>query len=271
MFELLKEKFENVVRTIKKTGKIREENIHDALKQIKMALLEADVNYRVVKDFLEKVKNKALGQEVLKSVTPFQQLIKIVQDEITSLIHTDNHIPKLLPSNRINKIILCGLNGAGKTTTTIKLAKYFKQNKALIIAADIYRPAAIDQLIQLGKKNGVEIFSNKDEKKPVNIIKKGIKFAEENDFNLIIIDTAGRMDVNDELMNELKEIESFVKPDYNILVSDSMTGQLVVDVVNKFKEYVNISGVVLSKFDSDVKGGIALSLKFLTEIDVLFL
>lgn len=271
MFEILKDKFEHVVRTIKKTGKIREENIQDALKQIKMALLEADVNYRVVKSFLEKVKNKALGKEVLKSVTPFQQFVKIVQDEITSLIKTDTEIPKILPNNRLNKIVLCGLNGSGKTTTTLKLAKYFTNNKPLIIAADTYRPAAIDQLIQLGKKNSIDVFHDKKEKNPLKIIEKGINYAKESQYNILIIDTAGRMDINTELMDELKSINDYTNPDYNILVCDGMTGQLVVDVVNTFKEYIQITGVILSKFDSDIKGGIALSLKFLTDSDILFL
>lgn len=271
MFGLLKEKFENIIRVIKKTGKIREENIQQALKQIKMALLEADVNYRVVKSFLENVKNKALGKEVLKSVTPFQQFIKIVQDEIVHLINSDHHLPKILPANRLNKIIVCGLNGSGKTTTTLKLAKYFKNNKTLIIAADVYRPAAIEQLIQLGKKNGVDIFSLPEEKNPLKIIKNGIDYAKKNSYNLLICDTAGRMEINKELMNELKKIEDIIKPDYNLLVTDAMTGQLVVDVVSKFKEYINIYGVILSKFDSDIKGGIALSLKFLTGCNICFL
>ncbi len=271
MFGLLKEKFENIIRVIKKTGKIREENIQHALKQIKMALLEADVNYRVVKSFLENVKNKALGEEVLKSVTPFQQFIKIVQDEIVHLINSDHHLPKILPANRLNKIIVCGLNGSGKTTTTLKLAKYFKNNKTLIIAADVYRPAAVEQLIQLGKKNGVDIFSLPEEKNPLKIIKNGIDYAKKNSYNLMICDTAGRMEINKELMNELKKIEDIIKPDYNLLVTDAMTGQLVVDVVSKFKEYINIYGVILSKFDSDIKGGIALSLKFLTGCDICFL
>ncbi len=271
MFINLKNKFEEIIRYIKKTGKIREENIQEAIKNIKMALLEADVNYKVVKKFLERVKKKALGKEVLKSVTPFQQFVKIVHDEIINLIKTDNHIPKILPSNRINKIIICGLNGSGKTTTTAKLAKYFKNNKTLIIAADIHRPAAVDQLIQLGNKNSIDIFSIKKEKDPLKIIKKGISHAEKNKYNLIIIDTAGRMEINKKLMNELSGINKLVKPDYSLIVTDSMTGQLVVDVVNKFKEYINIDGVILSKFDSDIRGGIALSLKFLTGIDLLFM
>lgn len=271
MLEILKDKFEDIIRYIKKTGKIREENIQEALKKIKMGLLEADVNYKVVKKFLGKIKNKALGEKVLKSVTPSQQFIRIVQDEITSLIKTDHQIPEILPCNRINKVVISGLNGSGKTTTTVKLAKYFKNNKTIIIAADVYRPAAKNQLIQLGKKNNVDIFSVKQEKDPLKIIKNGLKHAKENNYNLVIIDTAGRMEINEELMNELSKINKLTEPDYSLLVTDAMTGQLVADVVNRFKEYINIDGVILSKFDSDVRGGIVLSLKFLTGIDILFI
>ena len=271
MLEILKDKFDDVIRYIKKTGKIREENIREALKKIKMALLEADVNYKAVKKFLNEVKNKSFGEKVLKSVTPFQQFIKIVQDEIINLINTYNKIPKVLPSNRINKIVISGLNGSGKTTATIKLAKYFKNNKSIIITADVYRPDAKYQLYKLGKKNNIDIFSKKEEKDPFKIIKNGLKYAEENNYNIVIIDTAGRMEINKELMNELNKIHKLVKPDYSLLVADAMTGQMVADVVNKFKEYIEINGVILSKFDSDVKGGIALSLKFLTGTDILFI
>ena len=203
MFRILKDKFEDIIRYIKKTGKIREENIQEAIKKIKMALLEADVNYKVVRQFLKQVENKALSEKVLKSVTPFQQFVRIVQDEIINLIKTDNSIPKILPANRVNKIVISGLNGSGKTTTTVKVAKYFKNNKSIIIAGDVYRPAAVEQLIQLGKKNNVDVFSIKKEKDPLKIIKNGIKYAKENNYNLVIIDTAGRMEINKELMNEL--------------------------------------------------------------------
>jgi len=271
MLEILKDKFKDIMRYIKKTGKIRKENIQEAMKKIKIALLEADVNYKVVKEFLKQVETKALGEKVLKSVTPFQQFIKIVEDEIINLIKVEHQISKILPTNRLNKIMVSGLNGSGKTTTAIKLAKYFKNNKNLIIAADLYRPAAIEQLLQMGKKNNIDIFYLKDEKNVLKVIKKGIQYAQENKYNLVITDTAGRMEVDHDLMDELAKIYRNLEPDYSLLVTDAMTGQMVVDVVNKFKEYINIDGAILSKFDSDVRGGIALSLKFLTKVEILFL
>lgn len=271
MFEILKEKFEDVMRYVKRTGKIREENIQEALKQIKLGLLEADVNYKVVKTFLDSIKEKVIGQDVLHGVSPSQQFIKIVHDEIENLIKYETSIPQSFPTNKITKILLCGLNGSGKTTTIIKLAKYFKKNKCLIIAADLYRPAAIEQLKQLGKKNNIDIYSDLNEKNPIKLLKEGLKFSEDNGFNLVLIDSAGRMEVNEELMKELKQLADTAKSDYNIAVIDAMTGQLIIDVITKFKDYIKINGAILTKFDSDTKGGAALSLKYLTNIDILFL
>ena len=273
MFDTLREKFDNVVRLLKRTGKIREENITEALKSIKLALLEADVNYKVVKDFLENVKTKSLGEKVLKSVTPAQQFIKIVYDEIVELIKSEKIIiPKTLPPNRVNKILLFGLNGSGKTTSTIKLAKFMKNMKPIIIAADIHRPAAIDQLIQLGKKYNIDIFYDKESKNPVKIVKAGLKYADKNSYNLAIIDTAGRLEIDEELMDELKAIEKEAKPHYNFMVIDSLTGQQGINVLLKFKENISkIDGVILTKFDSDTRGGIVLSLKYLTDISILFI
>ncbi len=273
MFETLRDKFDGVVRVLKKTGKIREENIEEALKTIKLALLEADVNYKVTKKFLEEVKSAALGEKVLKSVTPAQQFVKIVHDEIVKLIRADRPIiPASLPNNRVNKIMLFGLNGSGKTTTTVKIARYFKNLKPILIAADTYRPAAVEQLKQLGEKFGIEVYYEEGEKDPVNIVKNGLKYADKNSFSLAIIDTAGRFEVNQELMDELKRIDKAVKPHYRFMVIDALTGQQGINVLLEFKKYFDkIDGVVLTKFDSDTRGGIVLSLKFLTDISIVFL
>ncbi len=273
MFDTLRDKFDGVVRLLKKTGKIREENISEALKLIKLALLEADVNYKVVKSFLDKVKKESEGERVLKSVTPTQQFIKIVHDEIINLIRAEKQIiPKVLPNNRVNKVMLFGLNGSGKTTTTVKIAKYFKNLKPLLIAADTYRPAAVEQLIQLGKKYNIDVYYDKDDKNPVKIVKNGLKYADKNSYSLAVIDTAGRFEVNQELMDELKKIDKEIKPDYRFMVIDSLTGQQGINVLLEFRKYFDkIDGVVLTKFDSDTRGGIVLSLKFLTDISIVFL
>ena len=272
MLDLLKEKFQDIYRYITKTGKIREENIEEAVKKIKLALLEADVHYKVVKNFIENVKSKSLGEKVLKSVTPSQQFIKIVYDEIVHLFGNKEKIfPVNFPTNRVTSILLVGLNGSGKTTSCIKLAKRYVKFNPIVIAADTKRAAAIEQLIILGKKSNIPVFYNKDEKDAIKIIKSGLEFCEENNYNLAIIDSAGRMEVDDELMKELHDINKNIKPDWSIFVGDATAGQNIINVLLKFKEFIKIDGVLLTKFDSDARGGASLSLKYITGLDIFFI
>jgi len=272
MLDLLKEKFQDIYRYITKTGKIREENIEEAVKKIKLALLEADVHYKVVKNFIENVKSKSLGEKVLKSVTPSQQFIKIVYDEIVHLFGNKEKIfPVNFPTNRVTSILLVGLNGSGKTTSCIKLAKRYVKFNPIVIAADTKRAAAIEQLIILGKKYNIPVFYNKDEKDAIKIIKSGLEFCEENNYNLAIIDSAGRMEVDDDLMKELQDINKNIKPDWSIFVGDATAGQNIINVLLKFKEFIKIDGVMLTKFDSDARGGASLSLKYITRLDIFFI
>ncbi len=272
MLELIREKFEDIYRYIRGTGKIREENIDEAVRKIKLALLESDVNYKVVKHFIENVKTKALGEKVLKSITPSQQFIKIVYDELVALLGTESvSFPDNFPTNKITTILLVGLNGSGKTTTAIKLANRYKKSNPVVIAADPYRPAAIQQAVALGKKYNIPVFADTEESSPLKIIKKGLKYSEDKKYNLVIIDTAGRMEVNDELMDEIKEIYKKIEPDFVIFVADALTGQNLINVAMEFQKVLNINGVILTKFDSDARGGAALSLKYMTKLDIYFI
>lgn len=268
----MRDKFEDVFRFIKGTGKIRQENIEQALKKIKMAFLEADVNYRVVRHFIDEVKKKALGESVLKSVSPSQQFIKIVYDEMVKLLGTQTvSLPETFPVNKQTIIMLVGLNGSGKTTTAIKLARKYNKSNPVVIAADPYRPAAVDQLLIMGKKYSIPVFYDKKETFPLRIIQKGIKDSKEKKYNLIIIDTAGRMEMNKELMNEIKEIAQKIKPDYRIFVADALTGQNLINVAKEFQLSTPLNGAILTKFDSDARGGAALSLKYLTKTDIFYI
>lgn len=269
MFENLSDRLQNVVKNIKGYGKITEENIGDILREVRLVLLEADVDYTVVKEFTNKVKDKALGVEVQNSLKPSEQFLKILKDELLSLLGKSN---TSLPNNKFNVVMLVGLQGSGKTTTIGKLGNLVrkKQSKNLLfIACDIYRPAAIDQLKQIGKELGIEVFSL-DSKNPVEIAESGIKYAKENNFDYVFIDTAGRLHIDEELMNELKNIESNIKSDEIILVIDSMIGQDSINVIKGFNDALNITGVILTKFDGDTKGGVALSVRHLTNVPIKF-
>ncbi len=269
MFENLSDRLQNVVKNIKGYGKITEDNIGDILREVRLVLLEADVDYTVVKEFTNKVKEKALGVDVQTSLKPSDMFLKILKDELLNLLGKPD---TNLPNNKFNVLMLVGLQGSGKTTTIGKLGNLVRKKyskKPLFIACDIYRPAAIDQLKQIGKELNIEVFSM-DSKDPSEIAESGIKFAKENNYDYVFIDTAGRLHIDEELMNELKNIESKVKLDETILVIDSMIGQDSINVIKGFSEALNVTGVVLTKFDGDTKGGVALSVRHLTNIPIKF-
>ncbi|NBI29568.1 signal recognition particle protein [Chengkuizengella marina] len=270
-FEGLSNRLQNVFGKLKGKGKVSENDVKEAMREVRLALLEADVNFKVVKDFINKVKEKAIGQEVMKSFTPGMVIIDIVNKELTSLMGETHS--KLNKSNKPPTVIMmAGLQGAGKTTTTGKLAKYLqKQNhKPLLIAADIYRPAAIKQLQILGEQIDTPVFSLGDKANPVEIAKQGLQQAKENHNDYVIIDTAGRLHIDEDLMNELKDIKETVKPDEVLLVVDSMTGQDAVNVAESFNQQLELTGVVLTKLDGDTRGGAALSVKAVTGKPIKF-
>ncbi|RMG60543.1 MAG: signal recognition particle protein, partial [Deltaproteobacteria bacterium] len=259
MFESLTEKFEQIVRTLRGKGKITEENIQDAVRDVRRALLEADVNYRVVKEFVERVREKSLGEEVLRSLTPEQHFIKIVHEELTSLMGSEAE-PLNLKRTPPVPLFVVGLQGSGKTTTAAKLALYLKKQKRrpILVAADVYRPAAIDQLRTLGKQIKVEVYSDTEGKgSPVDICREAVRYAELNGYDTVIVDTAGRLHVDEELMQELEAMKEAVSPQEVLLVADAMTGQDAVNVAQTFHERVGITGVVLTKLDGDARGGAA--------------
>jgi len=242
---------------------ITESNIKKTLSQIKIALLDADVNISVVKNFINSVSEEALGEKVLRSVKPGEQFVKIVYDRLVEILGNKTQDLNLKPKDTLTIILLAGLQGSGKTTTTAKLANLIKKNdnrKILLVACDVYRPAAIDQLIRLGEIAGVEVFTG-DKKDPIKIAKDAVKFAKENSFDTLIIDTAGRLHIDKEMMNEVQKIAKEVKPDEILFVADAMTGQTAADIANEFNSYLNITGVILTKFDSDTRGGAAFSIK----------
>ncbi|NDI33418.1 signal recognition particle protein [Chengkuizengella sediminis] len=270
-FEGLSSRLQNVFGKLKGKGKVSENDVKEAMREVRLALLEADVNFKVVKDFINKVKEKATGLEVMKSFTPGMVIIDIVNKELTALMGETQS--KLNKSNKPPTVIMmAGLQGAGKTTTTGKLAKYLqKQNhKPLLVAADIYRPAAIKQLQILGEQIDAPVFSLGDKANPVDIAKQGLQQAKENHNDYVIIDTAGRLHIDEDLMNELKEIKETVQPDEVLLVVDSMTGQDAVNVAESFNEQLELSGVVLTKLDGDTRGGAALSVKAVTGKPIKF-
>ncbi len=270
-FDSLSEKLQNVFRNLRSKGKLTEADVKAALKEVKMALLEADVNFKVVKNFIKTVQEQAVGQNVMNSLTPGQMVIKIVNDELCNLMGSETTELKLNP-NGITVIMMCGLQGAGKTTMTAKIAGKLKQKgkKPLLVACDIYRPAAIEQLQINGKKQGVEVFSMGNKHKPVNIAKAALEYAEKNGFQVVILDTAGRLHIDENMMEELQEIKANVTIDQSLLVVDAMTGQDAVNVAEQFDQKVGIDGVILTKLDSDTRGGAALSIRAVTGKPILY-
>lgn len=271
MFENLSDRLQDVVHKIKGYGKITEENISEMMREIRLSLLEADVNYKVVKEFTNNVKEKALGEEVNKSLNPGELFVKIVKDELTELLGGEN-TPLNISGNPAT-LMLVGLQGSGKTTTIGKLANYLRKNnkkKPLLVACDVYRPAAIDQLKQIGKELNIEVYSE-GKGNPVEISKNGIKYAKDNGCDYVLIDTAGRLQIDESLMDELDNIQKEVNPDETILVIDSMMGQDAINVINGFNDKIKLSGVILTKLDGDTRGGVALSVKHLTNLPIKFI
>ena len=269
MFESLGDRLTNAINKIKGYGKITEENISEIMREIRLALLEADVNYDVVKEFTNTVKEKALGEEVAKSLKPSELFVKIVKDELVELLGGDK--APLYTDGKPSILMMVGLQGTGKTTSIGKLALLLRKKynkKPLLVACDIYRPAAIDQLKQIGKELNIEVFS--EDKNPVEISKDAISYAKENHFDYVLIDTAGRLQIDEELMLELVNINKEVNPNEILLVVDSMTGQSAVDVIKGFNEKLPLTGAILTKLDGDTKGGAALSIRHLTNIPIKY-
>ena len=271
-FDSLSDKLQNIFKNLRGKGRLSEADVKAALKEVKMALLEADVNFKVVKNFIKSVEERAIGQDVMSSLTPGQMVIKIVNEEMISLMGSETTEIKLKSGNEITIIMMAGLQGAGKTTTTAKLAGKFKEKgkKPLLVACDVYRPAAIEQLTINGNKQGVEVFSMGTGHNPVDIAKASIAHAKDNNFNIVILDTAGRLHVDENMMEELINIKNEVEVDQTILVVDSMTGQDAVNVAASFNEKVGIDGVILTKLDGDTRGGAALSIKAVTGKPILY-
>lgn len=271
-FDSLSDKLQNIFKSLRGKGRLTEADVKAALKEVKLALLEADVNFKVVKQFVKAVEERAIGQDVMQSLTPGQMVIKIVNEEMVSLMGSETTEIALKPGNEITVILMAGLQGAGKTTTTAKLAGKFKAKgkKPLLVACDIYRPAAIEQLQINGEKQGVPVFSMGTNNKPVNIAKAAIEHAKNNNFNVVILDTAGRLHVDEDMMAELQEIKENVVVDQTIFVVDSMTGQDAVNVASTFNEKITIDGVILTKLDGDTRGGAALSIRAVTGKPILY-
>jgi len=271
MFDTLGDRLDKAISKIKGYGKITEDNIKDVMKDIRMALLEADVNYKVVKEFTNNVAEKALGQEVSSSINPADMFVKIVKDELVELLGTDNQ--ELYTSGNPSILMLVGLQGSGKTTTAGKLSLYLRKKKSkkpLLVACDIYRPAAIDQLKQIGKELNIEVFSE-DKKDVLEIVNDALEYSKENKFDYVIIDTAGRLQIDESLMEELKSIQKNIKVDETILVIDSMMGQDAINVINGFNDALKLTGVILTKMDGTSRGGVALSVRHLTGIPIKFI
>ncbi|WP_153123637.1 signal recognition particle protein [Peribacillus tepidiphilus] len=271
-FEGLADRLQNTIQKIRGKGKVTEADVKDMMREVRLALLEADVNFKVVKDFVKRVHERAVGQEVLKSLTPGQQVIKVVKEELTQLMGGEQS--KIAVANRPPTVIMMvGLQGAGKTTTTGKLANLLRKKynrKPLLVAADIYRPAAIKQLETLGKQLDMPVFSLGDQVSPVEIAKQAIQKAKEEHRDYVLIDTAGRLHVDEALMDELKDIKELTKPDEIFLVVDAMTGQDAVNVAQSFNEQLGLTGVILTKLDGDTRGGAALSIRSVTNTPIKF-
>ena len=271
-FDSLTEKLQNVFKNLRSKGRLTEDDVKAALKEVKMALLEADVNFRVVKNFTKTVQERAVGQDVMNSLTPGQMVIKLVNEELVNLMGSETTEIKLKNASEITVLLMCGLQGAGKTTTTAKIAGKLKQKgrQPLLAACDIYRPAAIDQLKINGEKQGVEVFSMGTNHKPVDIARAAIQHAAKNKLNVVILDTAGRLHVDEDMMAELQEIKDGVEVDQSILVVDAMTGQDAVNVAKTFDEKIGLDGVILTKLDGDTRGGAALSIRAVTGKPILY-
>ena len=271
-FDSLTEKLQNVFKNLRSKGRLTEDDVKEALKEIKRALLAADVNFKVVKDFIKNVQERAIGQDVMNGLNPGQMVIKIVNEELVKLMGSETTEIKLQPGSAITVIMMAGLQGAGKTTTTAKLAgKYkLKGKKPLLVACDVYRPAAIKQLQVNGEKQGVEVFSMGDNHKPANIAKAALEHAQKNGNNIVILDTAGRLHIDENMMAELQEIKETVTVHQTILVIDAMTGQDAVNVASDFNNKIGIDGVIVTKLDGDTRGGAALSVKAVTGKPILY-
>ncbi len=271
-FESLTDKLQNVFKNLRSKGRLTEADVKVALKEVKMALLEADVNFKVVKQFVKSVEERAVGQDVLSGLNPGQMVIKIVNEEMVALMGSDTTEIQMQPGKSITVIMMCGLQGAGKTTTTAKIAGKLKLKgkKSLLVACDIYRPAAIKQLQVNGEKQQVDVFSMGENHKPVDIAKAALEHAQKNGHNVVILDTAGRLHIDEDMMAELQEIKANVDVHQTLLVVDAMTGQDAVNVAKDFDEKVGIDGVILSKMDGDSRGGAALSIKAVTGRPVLY-
>ncbi len=271
-FESLTDKLQNVFKGLRKKGRLTEEDVKKALKEVKMALLEADVSFRVVKQFVKAVEERAVGEEVLNGLNPGQMVIKIVNEEMIALMGSETTEIALQPGKAITVIMMCGLQGAGKTTTTAKIAGKLKLKgkKSLLVACDVYRPAAIKQLQLNAENQGVDFFSMGDGHSPVNIAKAAIEHANKNGHNIVILDTAGRLHVDSEMMEELKAIKANVDVHQTLLVVDAMTGQDAVNVASEFNDQIGVDGVILSKMDGDARGGAALSVRAVTGKPILY-
>ncbi len=271
MFNNLTERFDAIFKKLKGKGKLTEQNIKDSMREVRRALLEADVNFKIVKNFIDEVSKKAVGTEVMKSITPGHQVVKIVHNQLTALMGTDNFKVKL-PDNRMNKIMLVGLQGSGKTTTCAKLASNFRKKSlnTTLVACDIYRPAAIHQLNVLGKQLDIPVISDEKQKNVLKIAKMAVKDTENSETNLLIFDTAGRLHIDEKMMKELRDLKKFLSPDYIFFVADAMTGQDAVGVAKEFNDQLEFDGVILTKMDSDVRGGAALSIKAVTDKPIIY-
>ncbi|MEG1290887.1 MAG: signal recognition particle protein, partial [Lachnospiraceae bacterium] len=271
-FDSLSEKLQNVFKSLRSKGLLTEDDVKAALKEVKIALLEADVNFKVVKEFIKSVQIRAVGQDVMNGLNPGQMVIKIVNEELVTLMGCETTELELKPGNEITVIMMAGLQGAGKTTTTAKIAGKLKQKgkKPLLVACDIYRPAAIAQLQINGEKQGVEVFSMGDSHKPVNIAKAAMEHAQKNGHNVVILDTAGRLHIDEEMMQELLDIKEHIAVMQTILVVDAMTGQDAVNVATMFQEKIGIDGVIITKLDGDTRGGAALSIRAVTGKPILY-
>ncbi len=271
-FDSLSEKLQNVFKNLRSKGRLTEEDVKVALKEVKMALLEADVNFKVVKGFVKDIQERAIGQDVMNGLNPGQMVIKIVHEELIKLMGSETTEIKLQPGQATTVIMMAGLQGAGKTTTTAKIAGKLKLKgkKPLLVACDVYRPAAIKQLQINGEKQGVEVFAMGDNHKPANIAKAAMEHAAKNGNNVVILDTAGRLHIDEDMMAELQEIKETVTVHQTILVVDAMTGQDAVNVANSFNEKIGIDGVIVTKLDGDTRGGAALSIKAVTGRPILY-
>ena len=271
-FESLSEKLQNVFKGLRSKGRLTEADVKAAMKEVKMALLEADVNFKIVKQFVKDVEERAVGEDILNGLNPGQMVIKIVNEEMTKLMGSETTELQLQPGKSVTVIMMCGLQGAGKTTTTAKIAGKLKLKgkKPLLVACDVYRPAAVEQLIVNGKKQEVDVFSMGTDHSPVEIAGEAYAYAEKNGHNVVILDTAGRLHIDEDMMGELQKIKEAVEVHQTLLVVDAMTGQDAVNVAKEFDEKIGVTGIVLSKMDGDTRGGAALSVKAVTGRPILY-